>query len=106
MAKKKITSRKNWKTKQDYDEQYVETDLSKQMKEDALAYGIYVIKHRALPDIRDGLLPVHRRIIYTLYHEGVTSNKPYYKNARTEEPRNPDQEYGYRHLCDAERRRQ
>lgn len=79
-----VKKRKNWKAKQDYDEQYVETDLSKQMKEDALAYGIYVIKHRALPDIRDGLLPVHRRIIYTLYHEGVTSNKPYYKNARTE----------------------
>lgn len=53
-----------------------------EMKKSYLDYAMSVIVSRALPDIRDGLKPVHRRIIYTMYESGFTHNKPYRKSAR------------------------
>lgn len=56
--------------------------LDRQFKEDYLGFGMYVIKERALPDVRDGLKPVQRRSLYTLYESGLFPNKPYQKSAR------------------------
>ncbi|HIZ56499.1 MAG TPA: DNA gyrase subunit A [Firmicutes bacterium] len=53
------------------------------MKKSYLAYSMSVIVGRALPDVRDGLKPVHRRILYTLYERGITPDKPYRKCADT-----------------------
>ncbi len=53
-----------------------------EMTKSYLDYAMSVIVSRALPDIRDGLKPVHRRIIYTMYESGFTHNKPYRKSAR------------------------
>ena len=53
-----------------------------EMKKSYLDYAMSVIISRALPDVRDGLKPVHRRIIYTMYENGYTHNKPYKKSAR------------------------
>lgn len=46
-------------------------------------YSKYIIQDRALPDVRDGLKPVQRRILYAMYKEGNTYNKPYRKSAKT-----------------------
>jgi topoisomerase-4 subunit A len=46
-------------------------------------YSKYIIQDRALPDVRDGLKPVQRRILYAMYKEGNTHNKPYRKSAKT-----------------------
>ena len=53
------------------------------MRESFLQYSMAVIVSRALPDVRDGLKPVHRRILYTLYENGITPEKPYRKCADT-----------------------
>lgn len=53
-----------------------------EMKKSYLDYAMSVIVSRALPDVRDGLKPVHRRIIYTMYENGYTYNKPFKKSAR------------------------
>ncbi|MBR1750060.1 MAG: DNA gyrase subunit A [Ruminococcus sp.] len=53
------------------------------MRESFLQYSMAVIVSRALPDVRDGLKPVHRRILYTLYENGITPDKPYRKCADT-----------------------
>ena len=53
-----------------------------EMKTSYLDYAMSVIVARALPDVRDGLKPVHRRILYTAYENGFTANKPYRKSAR------------------------
>lgn len=53
------------------------------MKESFLAYSMSVIVSRALPDVRDGLKPVHRRILYTMYENGLTPDKEYRKCADT-----------------------
>jgi DNA gyrase subunit A len=53
------------------------------MKKSYLDYSMSVIGGRALPDVRDGLKPVHRRILYTLYENGIYSDKPYRKCADT-----------------------
>lgn len=61
----------------------VEVDLNKQMRSSFLDYSMSVIIQRALPDIRDGLKPVHRRILYTMYENGLYPDKPYRKCADT-----------------------
>ncbi|MCZ6605801.1 MAG: hypothetical protein O7A03_11760, partial [Alphaproteobacteria bacterium] len=52
------------------------------MKRSYLDYAMSVIVARALPDVRDGLKPVHRRILYSMHESGYTSDKPYRKSAR------------------------
>ena len=61
----------------------VQVDLEKEMKESYLAYSMSVIVGRALPDVRDGLKPVHRRILYTMYENGLSPDKAYRKSADT-----------------------
>ncbi len=56
--------------------------LEEEMKQSFLAYAMSVIVDRALPDVRDGLKPVHRRILYGMYESGTTPDKPYRKSAR------------------------
>ncbi len=57
-------------------------DISKEMKTSFLDYSMSVIVSRALPDVRDGLKPVHRRILYTMNDLGMYSDRPYKKSAR------------------------
>jgi len=56
--------------------------LEEEMKQSYLDYAMSVIVSRALPDVRDGLKPVHRRILYAMRVGGYTSDKPYKKSAR------------------------
>ena len=56
-------------------------DLAEEMKTSFLQYSMSVIISRAIPDVRDGLKPVHRRILYTMYEEGMTNDKKYQKAA-------------------------
>ncbi len=58
-------------------------DIEKEMKDSFLAYSMSVIVSRALPDVRDGLKPVHRRILYTMYERGNDPSHPYKKSADT-----------------------
>lgn len=60
----------------------VPVTVEKEMQTSYLAYAMSVIVSRALPDIRDGLKPVHRRILYSMYESGLTADKPYRKSAR------------------------
>lgn len=57
-------------------------EISDELKKSFIDYSMSVIVSRALPDVRDGLKPVHRRILYTLHELGMTPNKPYSKSAR------------------------
>lgn len=57
-------------------------EISTELKKSFIDYSMSVIVSRALPDVRDGLKPVHRRILYTLHEAGMTPNKPYSKSAR------------------------
>lgn len=57
-------------------------NISQEMKTSFLDYAMSVIVSRALPDVRDGLKPVHRRILYTMYELGMTPDKPYKKSSR------------------------
>lgn len=59
------------------------SEISKEMRSAYLRYSMSVIVGRALPDVRDGLKPVHRRILYGMYEQGVTPDKPYKKSARS-----------------------
>ena len=59
----------------------VPVDLEKEMKSSYLDYAMSVIVGRALPDVRDGLKPVHRRILYAMYEDNLTSDKPFRKAA-------------------------
>ena len=61
----------------------ITVDIEKEMKKSFLDYSMSVIVSRALPDVRDGLKPVHRRILYTMYENGLEPNKPYRKCADT-----------------------
>ncbi len=61
----------------------IPVDIKKEMEKSYLAYSMSVIAGRALPDVRDGLKPVHRRIIYTMYQAGLTPDKAYRKSATT-----------------------
>ncbi|MBE7017694.1 MAG: DNA gyrase subunit A [Ruminococcaceae bacterium] len=58
-----------------------ESDLVNEMEDSYIEYAMSVIVGRALPDVRDGLKPVHRRILYTMYESGLTSDKPFKKSA-------------------------
>ena len=64
-------------------EKLIEVDIEKEMKESFLQYSMAVLVSRALPDVRDGMKPVHRRIIYTMNEADNTSGKPYRKCAYT-----------------------
>ena len=57
-------------------------DIEEELKTSFISYAMSVITSRALPDVRDGLKPVHRRILYSMVELGVTSDKPYRKSAR------------------------
>ncbi len=59
------------------------TDIEKEMKNSFIQYSMSVITSRALPDVRDGLKPVHRRILYTMFENGLTPDKAYRKCADT-----------------------
>lgn len=59
----------------------ISVNIVKEMKKSFLDYSMSVIVARAIPDVRDGLKPVHRRILYTLYEEGMTPDKKYQKSA-------------------------
>ena len=61
----------------------IERDINAEMKTSYIDYAMSVIVSRALPDVRDGLKPVHRRILYAMYEDGITSDKPYRKCANT-----------------------
>ncbi len=61
----------------------INVDIEREMKKSFLDYSMSVIVSRALPDVRDGLKPVHRRILYTLYENGLTPDKAYRKCADT-----------------------
>ncbi len=63
------------------DQVIVESELVKEMKDSYIDYAVSVIVGRALPDVRDGLKPVHRRILYAMYESGLTSDKPFKKSA-------------------------
>ena len=59
----------------------VQSELVHEMKSSYIDYAMSVIVGRALPDVRDGLKPVHRRILYAMYEDGLTSDKPFKKSA-------------------------
>ena len=65
------------------DGKIIEKDIEKEMREAYIDYAMSVIVSRALPDVRDGLKPVHRRILYSMHEDGITSDKPYRKCANT-----------------------
>src|ERR671914_1354027 len=59
-----------------------ERELEKEMRSSYLDYAMSVIVGRARPDVRDGLKPVHRRVLYAMHNEGLQPNRPYRKSAR------------------------
>ena len=65
------------------DQVITESNLVDEMEKSYIEYAMSVIVGRALPDVRDGLKPVHRRILYTMYEDGLTSDKKYKKSATT-----------------------
>ena len=65
------------------DHKVIEVDIEKEMKKSFLAYSMSVIVARALPDVRDGLKPVHRRILYTMFEDNLGPDKAYRKCANT-----------------------
>ena len=66
-----------------HDGKIVERDINEEMQTAYIDYAMSVIVARALPDARDGLKPVHRRILYTMHEDGLTADKPYRKSAAT-----------------------
>ena len=65
------------------DETIIEREINEEMKTAYIDYAMSVIVSRALPDVRDGMKPVHRRILYAMHEDGITSDKPYRKCANT-----------------------
>ena len=65
------------------EEKIIERNIEAEMKTSYIDYAMSVIVSRALPDVRDGLKPVHRRILYAMHEDGITSDKPYRKCANT-----------------------
>ena len=76
-----IVDSENSGLSENYD-RIIQTDLRNEMSRSYLEYAMSVIVGRALPDARDGLKPVHRRILYAMYELGLTSGRPYRKCAR------------------------
>ena len=80
---------KNKKYEDSHFEEHLETqtivdvDIEKRMREAFIDYAMSVIVSRALPDVRDGLKPVHRRILYSMYEEHLTYDKAFFKSATT-----------------------
>ncbi len=80
---------KNKKYEDSHFEEYFDTqkivnvDIEQRMKEAFIDYAMSVIVARALPDVRDGLKPVHRRILYSMFEEHLTVDKPFFKSATT-----------------------
>lgn len=69
---------------QEYENQIIKpVDLDREMRKSYIAYAMSVIVGRALPDVRDGLKPVHRRILYAMYEDNLTVDKPFRKSATT-----------------------
>ena len=66
-----------------HDGKIIERDINEEMQTAYIDYAMSVIVARALPDARDGLKPVHRRILYTMHEDGLTADKPYRKSAAT-----------------------
>ncbi len=65
------------------EENIIQRDIENEMKTAYIDYAMSVIVSRALPDVRDGLKPVHRRILYAMHEDGITADKPYRKCANT-----------------------
>ncbi len=65
------------------DERIIQRDIEMEMRTSYIDYAMSVIVSRALPDVRDGLKPVHRRILYAMHEDGITADKPYRKCANT-----------------------
>ena len=63
------------------DQHITESGLVQEMQKSYIDYAMSVIVGRALPDVRDGLKPVHRRILYAMYEDGLTRDKPFRKCA-------------------------
>ena len=63
------------------DQKIVQSELVNEMEQSYIEYAMSVIVGRALPDVRDGLKPVHRRILYAMYEDNLTSDKPFKKSA-------------------------
>ena len=88
MAKKKMNSEQQKQKEAEFRENLqnqhvIEVDLDKEMRKSFLDYSMSVIVERALPDVRDGLKPVHRRILYTMFENGLAPEKAYRKCADT-----------------------
>ena len=66
-----------------HDGNIIKRDIEQEMRTAYIDYAMSVIVSRALPDVRDGLKPVHRRILYAMHEDGITSDKPYRKCANT-----------------------
>ena len=64
-------------------DKFIEKNIDTEIKDSFLAYAMSVIVSRAIPDVRDGLKPVHRRLLYTFYNEGITHDKTHKKSATT-----------------------
>ena len=64
-------------------DKFEQRDIVSEVKKSFIEYSMSVIISRALPDLRDGLKPVHRRILYTMYEDGLTPDKPFRKSATT-----------------------
>ena len=73
----------NQEEKQIAEPKIINVDIDKEMKKSFLAYSMSVIVSRAHPDVRDGLKPVHRRILYAMFEDGLSPDKPYRKCANT-----------------------
>ncbi len=88
MSLKKMSAEMQKKKEQEFREnletsKVVAVDLNNEMRKSFLDYSMSVIIQRALPDVRDGLKPVHRRILYTMFENGLSPDKPYRKCADT-----------------------
>ncbi len=66
----------------DFAKEILPISLEDEMRESYLSYAMSVIVGRALPDVRDGLKPVHRRVLYAMHEQGYDWNKAYRKSAR------------------------